>query len=95
MFGWYLICISKVSAVCVCNERSGRRGIALIAFINILLVLFMIVGRIVLVFGLYYMSICGVSALFACNKKSGRRGAALIDFANILHGLYRIVLVLG
>ena len=51
VFGWYYIGIYKVSALFVCNKRSGRRGIALIAFINILLVLFMIVCRIALVFG--------------------------------------------
>ena len=49
VFGWYHIGIYKVSALFACNKRSGRRGVALIAFTNILLVLFMIVCRIVLV----------------------------------------------
>ena len=59
---------------------AGAEALRSLLVINILLVSFMIVGRIVLVFGWYYMNICRVSALFACNKKSGRRGAALIDF---------------
>ena len=41
----------------VCSERSGRRGIALIAFNNSLLAFFMIVCRIVLVIGWYDIGI--------------------------------------
>ena len=76
---------------CVCNKRSGRRGIAPIVFTNMLLILFMIVCRIVFVFGWYYIDIYKVSAIFVCNKRSGRRGIAVIDFTNILLVCFMIV----
>ena len=37
VFGLYFIDIYIVSAIFVCKERSGRRGIAFIAFTNMLL----------------------------------------------------------
>ena len=64
VFEWYYISVYRVSALFVCSERSGCRGIALISFTNILLVLFMIVCRRALVSGWYYISIYRVTAFF-------------------------------
>ena len=49
--------IYRVTVLFVCNKWSGRRGIALNAFANTLLVLFVIVCRSVWVFGWYYLHI--------------------------------------